>query len=137
MTSVETTSAPTATRITGWVTGLYATALTLVVLQGVWAGIFLEHDSDLWVSVHARGAEASILVAGIATVLAFWKLRSHRSLWVVGAAFTVVLVLIAFLGGLITDNEMASLIPVHVPLAMASLLLGTWLVVRSRRIGRA
>lgn len=135
MTEVATT-ATKATAATRWVAGLFSAALVLVVLQGLWAGMFIEQDSDLWVFVHGRGAEASILVAGVATVLAFAKLRSHRSLWVVGAVFTVVLVLIAYLGGLISDDGMDSLIPVHVPLAMGSLLLGTWLAVKSWRLAR-
>jgi hypothetical protein len=32
---------------------------------------------------------------------------------------------------------MDSLVPVHVPLAMASLLVGTWLVVRTVRVLRS
>ncbi|MBU4336127.1 MAG: hypothetical protein KJ548_06105 [Actinobacteria bacterium] len=136
MTSVAPATTVKRSAVTRGVTGLFSAALVLVVLQGLWAGMFIAHDSELWVFVHGRGAEAAILTAGVATVLAFWKLRSHRSLWVVGAVFTAILVLISFIGGLITDNGMDSLIPVHVPLAMASLLLGTWLVVTSLRSER-
>ena len=116
-------------------TGLFAAAVLLVVLQGLWAGLFIgKEEADAWVFVHARGAEASILAAGVATVLAVWRLGSHRAIWVGGMVLTALLALISFVGGLITDHDMDSLIPVHVPLAMASLLLGTWLVVRTVRV---
>lgn len=47
-------------------------ALT-VLLQGLWAGIFLEHDgrrdaASGWVEVHARGGEVALVFAAAATV---------------------------------------------------------------------
>ncbi|MEO9236507.1 MAG: hypothetical protein ABI418_00290, partial [Jatrophihabitantaceae bacterium] len=59
----------------------------IVFLQGLWAGIFLEHDGERdsassWIDVHARGADIAILFALAAAVVAFVKLRQRRDLWV-------------------------------------------------------
>ena len=136
--TTEKTTIAQSTTVARWVAGLFAAATLLIVLQGLWAGLFIgKDDADVWVSVHARGAEASIVAAGVATVLAGWKLGSHRAIWVGGLILTALLAIISFVGGLITDRHMDSLIPVHVPLAMASLLVGTWLVVRTVRVLRS
>jgi hypothetical protein len=44
-----------------------------VLLQGVWAGMFIregQDNSDMWVEVHARGAEVTIVLALLAAVVA-------------------------------------------------------------------
>ena len=110
----------------------------LIVLQGLWAGIFLEHDgqrdnASSWIDVHARGADLSILLAAVATVLAFVKLRERRALWIGTAVLTVVLLLEAYLGGLIRDDSKDVLTAVHVPLAMALVGLAIWLPLRAVR----
>jgi hypothetical protein len=115
------------------VIGLTALA---VLLQGLWAGLFLRDDgkapgAESWVDVHARGADIAILLAAVATVVAFWKLRRRRDLWVGSAVLTVLLVLEAYLGGLIRDEDVGSLTAVHVPLAMAIMGLVIWLPVRA------
>jgi uncharacterized membrane protein len=117
------------------VIGLAALA---VLLQGVWAGLFLEHDgqrdaASRWLDVHAGDGEVAILLAAVATVVAVWKLRSRRDLWIGSAALTVLLVLEAYLGGLIRDAGRDSLTPVHIPLAMAIMGLAVWLSVRAAR----
>ncbi|HEY0238488.1 MAG TPA: hypothetical protein VGC37_07580 [Friedmanniella sp.] len=106
----------------------------VVLLQGLWAGLFVQEGEDYkdqWVSVHARGADVAIGLALIATVVALVKLRSRLDLVVGSIVFTVLLVLEAFLGGLIGDH--AAVTAIHFPLAMALMGLAVWLPVRASR----
>jgi hypothetical protein len=108
-----------------------------VLLQGVWAGIFLEHDgardaAGSWIDVHARGADVAIVLAVLATIAAVSKLRARTELWLGSAALTVLLVLESYLGGVIHDDGKDVLTAVHVPLAMAIMALAVWLPVRTR-----
>lgn len=69
---------------------LIGLAALAVLLQGLWAGIFLEHDgkrdaAGSWIEVHAKGGEVAIVFAAIATIVAVMKLRQHRAL-VIGTA---------------------------------------------------
>jgi hypothetical protein len=109
-----------------------------VLLQGLWAGIFLEHDgrrdaASSWIDVHARGGEVALVLAVLATVVAFWKLRGRRDLWIGSAALIVLLALESWLGGAIRDDGQDTLTAVHVPLAMAIMGLVVWLPFRARR----
>lgn len=124
------------------VTAILALAGVAVLLQGLWAGIFLEHDGKRdaaggWIDVHARGGEVALVLAAVATVVAFVRLRSRRDLWLGSAALTALLVLESYLGGLIRDDGKDKLTAVHVPLAMAIMGTATWLLARSRRAPEA
>jgi membrane-associated PAP2 superfamily phosphatase len=105
-----------------------------VLLQGLWAGIFLEgqHRSDKWVNVHARGAEVTIGVTIVALLAALVWLRRRRDLVIGTAVLVVALVVEAYLGGRITDDGNDTLTAVHVPLAMAVMGLAVWLPLRAR-----
>lgn len=106
----------------------------VVLLQGLWAGLFVQEGQDYkdsWVEVHSRGAEVAIALALVATVVALVKLRSRRDLVIGSVVFTVLLVLEAYLGGLIGDH--ANLTAIHFPLAMALMGLAVWLPVRASR----
>src|SRR5918911_226288 len=74
-----------------------------VLLQGLWAGLFVHEGQDFeerWVKVHALDGEITIALAALATVVAFFLLRRRRMDLVVGTAvFTVLLVLEAYIGG--------------------------------------
>jgi hypothetical protein len=127
-----------ATRLYPW---LMAVSALAIVLQGLWAGMFLEHDgqrdsSGGWIDVHATGGEVGILFAGLAAVVAFFWLRERRQLWVGAGALTALLVGEAYIGGLIRDNGRDGLTPVHVPLAIAIMALATWLCARSFALPR-
>jgi heme A synthase len=115
---------------------LIGLAALAVLLQGLWAGIFLEHDgardaASSWIEVHARGAYVAIVLAAVATAVAFVKLRSRRELWLGSAALTVLLVVEVYLGGLIRDKGQDGLTAIHIPLAMALMALVVWLSLRA------
>lgn len=106
----------------------------VVLLQGLWAGLFVQEGEDYkdsWVTVHARGAEIAIALALVATIVAIVKLRSRTELVVGSIAFLLLLVVEAYLGGLIGDH--AGLTAVHVPLAMVLMGLAVWLPIRASR----
>jgi hypothetical protein len=122
-------------RIFAALTGLAALA---VLLQGLWAGMFLEHDgrrdaAARWIDVHATGGEVAIAFAALATVWALIRLRGRRDLVVGAIGLTVVLVLEAYIGGLIRDDGKDSLTPLHIPLALLLMGLAVWLPVRASR----
>jgi hypothetical protein len=140
MTVTETDTARDATRPAR--APLYAALIGLtgvaILLQGLWAGIFLEHDgardaASGWIDVHARGGDVAIGLAALATIVAFLTRRARRDLWIGGAALVVLLVLEAWIGGLIRDDGRDTLTAVHVPLAMLLLGLVAWLSARSAR----
>ena len=110
----------------------------LIVLQGVWAGMFIREgkdNNDSWVEVHDWGARIAILLALIAVVFAIVRLRSHRELVLGAVALFVLLFLEAYIGGLIGDSPAAQ--TVHFPLALALVGLAVWLPIRSRMVRRA
>lgn len=105
-----------------------------VLLQGLWAGLFVQEGKDYkqsWVDMHAHGADVAIVLAIAATVVAALKLRERRDLVVGSAALVVLLVLEAYLGGLIGDHS--GLTAIHFPLAMGLMALSVWLPLRAIR----
>ena len=109
-----------------------------MLLQGVWAGLFIREGRDvdeMWVEVHARGAEITILVALVAAVVALVRLRSRPALVVGSLALLVLLVVESYVGGLVGDHQLLEV--VHFPLAMALLGLAVYLPVASARPRRA
>ena len=105
-----------------------------ILLQAVWAGMFIREgqaDNDHWVEVHARGADVAIVLAVLATAVALWRLRSRPDLVIGSAALAVLLVLEAYLGGLVGDHQ--GLEVIHFPLALALMGLAVWLPLRARR----
>jgi hypothetical protein len=144
MTSTDTTVSRTTTAKRGQRT-LFVSLVGLtglaVVLQGLWAGIFLEHDGGRdsaggWIDVHARGGDVAIVLALAAAVVAFVTMRARRDLWIGGAVLVVVLILEAYIGGLIRDDSKDALTAVHVPLAMIIMGLVAWLSARAARRDR-
>jgi heme A synthase len=111
-------------------------ATIAILLQGLWAGLFLEHGNPdgaaNWVEVHARGGEIALILVVAATITAFIRVRVRRDLWLGGAALTALLVVEAYIGGLIRDSGKDTLTAVHVPLALAIMGLAVWLAARSR-----
>ncbi|MCO5968224.1 hypothetical protein [Actinoallomurus soli] len=109
-----------------------------VLLQGLWAGIFLEHDgrrdaAGSWIDVHARGADVALAFAVLGTAYALWKRRARKDLWIGGLIFIVLIVVESYLGGQIRDASKDTLTAIHVPLAMAIMALAVWLPMRAAR----
>jgi hypothetical protein len=105
-----------------------------ILLQALWAGLFIHEGEDYqdnWVTVHARGADVAIALAAIAAVVAIAKLRQRTDLVVGTVVLTLLLVLEAFVGGLIGDH--AELTAVHIPLGMSLMALAVWLPMRAAR----
>ena len=71
------------------------------------------------------------MLAALATAWAFWRLRARRDLWLGSLVLTVLLVVEAYLGGLIRDDGKDSLTAVHVPLALALMGLAVGLPLRA------
>lgn len=116
---------------------LIGLAAVAILLQGLWAGVFLEHDGERdaassWIDLHARGGDIAIGLALLATVVAIVTLRSRKDLVFGSAALTVLLVVEAYIGGLIVDASKDTLTAIHVPLAMAIMGLAIWLPLRTR-----
>ncbi|GAB1646561.1 hypothetical protein [Krasilnikovia sp. MM14-A1259] len=125
---------PARTLLFSVLTGLASLA---VLLQGVWAGIFLEHDGRRddaggWIDVHARGADVALVLAIAATIVAVWRLRSRKDLWIGSLVLVVLLAFESYLGGLIRDDGKDALTAVHIPLAMAIMAVSVWLPLRAR-----
>lgn len=104
-----------------------------VLLQALWAGLFLRgsDDADTWVTVHQHGAEATVALALLATVAAFVWLRSRVPVLVGTTLLFVLLLAEMFLGMAIEDSRGA--VAVHVPLAMLIMGLAVWLPTAARR----
>lgn len=111
---------------------LIGLAAVAVLLQGLWAGLFIHEGHDFqqsWVDVHARCGEAAIAFAALASIVSVIKLRSRPALVIGTIGLTALLVAESFFGGLIGDDP--SMTVVHMPLAMALMGLVIWLTTRS------
>ncbi len=105
-----------------------------VLLQGLWAGLFLRRDAGdrgTWVALHQHGAEATVVLALLATVAAAVWMRARRDLVVATAVFLVLLLAEMFLGMAIDASSSA--VVVHVPLAMLLMGMAVWLPMAARR----
>ena len=109
-----------------------------VLLQGLWAGIFLQHDgarddASAWIDVHARGGEVAIGLAVAAVVAVVVTARQRRDLLAGTVVLIVLMAVEAYLGGLVRDDGQDALTIVHVPLGMAIMVVTGWLAMRSRQ----
>lgn len=115
-------------------TGLTSLA---VLLQGVWAGIFLEHDGDrdkagTWIDVHNVGGVVALVLAVISLVVCATRLRARKDLVVGSAALVVLLAVEYMLGMLIHNSGKDVLTAIHVPLALVIMAVVVWLPLRVR-----
>jgi hypothetical protein len=105
-----------------------------VLLQGLWAGLFLRRGAggrDTWVSIHQHAGETTVLLALLATIAALIWLRARRDLLIGTALLLVLLVVELVLGYTIEDS--GSAVVVHVPLALLIMGVAVWLPVAARR----
>ena len=107
-----------------------------VLLQGVWAGLFVREGTDFvdsWVTVHGIDAMVTTALALAAAIVALLRLRARHDLVMGSIAFFVLLVAEMGLGYAIGDTP--GIEAVHFPLAMALLGLAVWLPLRARHRG--
>jgi hypothetical protein len=135
MAAGDTTRAPARSRAFDILVGL--TSL-VVLLQGVWAGIFLEHPgqavgSSTALDLHSVGGSLATVLALAAVVVASLRLRGRRDLWVGSVVLFLLLAVEVMLGQLIHDSHEHALTAVHVPLAMVLMGICVWLPLRSVR----
>jgi heme A synthase len=107
-----------------------------VLLQGVWAGLFIREHADYdshWVAVHSLDGQVTTALALVATAVAFVQLRAQRDLVLGTALLTVLLVVEVALGEGVGRSH--ALQAVHIPLALALMGLAVWLPLRARRAG--
>jgi hypothetical protein len=105
-----------------------------VLLQGLWAGLFLRRGAggrNTWVAVHQHAGETTVLLALLATVAVLVWLRHRRDL-VIGTALLLVLLVVELMLGY-TIGDSSSAVAVHVPLALLIMGLAVWLPVTARR----
>jgi hypothetical protein len=104
-----------------------------VLLQGVWAGLFIREDQHYvsrWVAVHSLDGQVTAALALVATVVAFVQLRARRDL-VLGTA-VLTLLLVAEIGLGASLDAAPGLLALHIPLALAIMALAVWLPLRAR-----
>jgi heme A synthase len=127
--------APAADRTRSPLYGVLIGLATLgVLLQGVWAGLFIREHSDYaprWVAVHALDGQVTAALALVATGVAFVQLRRRRDLVLGSAVFTLLLVAEVALGSALGSAQ--GLLALHIPLALALMALAVWLPLRARR----
>jgi heme A synthase len=120
---------------------LYASLIGLtalvILLQGLWAGLFIREGKDFdassaqasAVEVHDWGARVAIVLALASLAVAVWRLRDRRDLLAGTGALFVLLLVEAYIGGEIGDH--GSWPTVHIPLAMGLMGLSVWLPTRA------
>jgi heme A synthase len=135
---VTATSTEGARRNTALVSSLVGLTSLTVLLQALWAGLFLPAGKggpydDTWVEVHSWGARVALILALATTIVVFVQHRARRDLWIGALVLTVLIVIEAILGGAVSDGNSQSAVAVHVPLAMLIMALTVWLPLRARR----
>jgi heme A synthase len=135
---VTTDQTPGTRSTTALVSSLAGLTSVGVLLQGLWAGLFLpagkggDYD-DTWVQVHSWGARVTLLLALVTTVVAVARQRARRDLWIGALVLTLLLVVEGILGAAISDDGSGGAAAVHVPLALLIMALTAWLPLRARR----
>jgi hypothetical protein len=103
-----------------------------VLLQGLWAGLFLGTDDySTWVSVHQHAGSTTVVLGLLSLVAALVWMR-HRTPVVAATAALFVLLLVEYLLGMFADDARGNLV-VHVPLALLLMALAVYLPVMARR----
>lgn len=114
---------------------LVGLATLAILLQGLWAGLFLGNQRsasyETWVDVHSAGAYVTVGLAVVATIVAIVALRSRTDLVVASAVFTVLILLETGLGVAVRGGA-NGLTVVHIPLALLIMGMAVWLPLKAR-----
>jgi hypothetical protein len=113
--------------------GLVGLTTLGVLLQGLWAGLFMRPDGDYgtWAAVHQHGGETTVLLALLALVAALVWMRGRADL-VVGTALLLVLLAVELFLGMSIDGTPGA-VAAHVPLALLLMAVAVWLPTAARR----
>ncbi|MEU2351178.1 hypothetical protein [Modestobacter sp. NPDC049651] len=104
-----------------------------VLLQGLWAGLFLRPgDQGTWVSIHQHAGETTVLLGVLAAVAALVWMRHNRPA-LIGTLLLAVLLVVELVLGYSLDGGSTGAVVVHVPLAMLLMGLAVYLPLAARR----
>ncbi len=131
-------SAPAVTSRDSLFAALVGLTALVVLLQFVFAGVFLRYDGERdassgWIDAHAWGAHIGTTLAVVAAAYACFRLRSRKDLLIGSICLAALFVAEAFIGGAIRDNGKDAWTAIHIPIAFALTGLVTWLPIRARR----
>jgi hypothetical protein len=105
-----------------------------ILLQGLWAGLFLRRGAagrSTWVAVHQHAGETTVLLALLAAAAAVIWMRGRRDL-LIGTVVLFVLLAVELMLGYAIENSSGA-VAVHVPLALLIMGTAVWLPVAARR----
>ncbi|MDQ3734177.1 MAG: hypothetical protein M3400_09310 [Actinomycetota bacterium] len=102
-----------------------------VLLQGLWAGIFLQDADEVWVNVHGAGAYVTAILALAATIVAVVRLRPRTDLVVASVVLTLLILIETGLGVAVRGGT-RGLTVIHVPLALLIMGMAVWLPLKAR-----
>jgi heme A synthase len=127
---------PAAVKTFSMVNGL---TLLGVLLQGVWAGLFIDRaEREPWVTVHEIGGFVVVVLSLVTALVAITLLRRADPALTFGAVGLLLLLVIQTgLGEGISKAGSQELLVSHVPLAMLIFGLGVYLSVAGARLRRA
>ena len=110
-----------------------------IVLQGIFAGVFIEPGSHSGaLNAHNVNADVALGLAIVAAGYAIAFLRDAAPALVIRSVVLVALLIaLVAIGHAITGSGDNSLTPVHVPLALFAFGLTIWLSVRARSLRKA
>ena len=80
--------------------------------------------------MHPLGGALAVLLAALATVVTFLKLRRRKDLWIGSDVLTVRTAVGTYFGGLVRDNHQDTLTAVHIPPGTLMALV-VWLPLRA------
>jgi hypothetical protein len=120
-------------------TALIGLVSLAILLQGVFAGVFVEpgHHPG-WLNAHDINADVALGLSIVAAAYAIVLLRDAARSLVVGAIVLVALLIaLVVIGHAITGSGNDGLTPVHIPLALIAFGLTIWLSVRARTLRKS
>jgi len=121
---------------TAWFTRLSGGTALLVLLRAVWAGALTRGSAagapGWWLDLHLWLGRLTLGGALLATLVCAALLRARHDLLLGGAALVGLLAAEARVGDLVGQaGSLGAIRLVHLPLALAAMLVATWLPLRS------